>query len=227
MKSAIKQFLKNDIFKELKTLFTGTVIAQTITIIALPVLAKLFSPAQFGDFALFFSIVNAIGFIASGRFDAALMLPQSEEKAKTLFSIGLLCCIGTSVLSIFIFLLAEHCSILKGFQHVITEFQVELPIAIFLVGFYRLLSSKYNRAKQYKQIAIARISQNIVVSSISISLGLLALGTKGLVYGFMLGQCISIILLSKKQFAILNKSDAKEAIKEYKSFPLFSAPMVF
>jgi teichuronic acid exporter len=227
MKLALKPFLKNDILKELKTLFTGTVVAQTITIITLPVLAKLFSPAQFGDFALFFGIVNAIGFVAAGRFDAAVMLPKTEEKAKRLISIGIICCIGTALLSAFVILVASHFSFFKGFQQVISSFRFELPIAIFLVGFYTLLSSKYNRAKNYKKIAIARIAQNVVVSVFSISFGLLTFGSKGLVYGFMLGQLISILFLSEKRFESIDMSQTKDLMKEFKSFPLYSVPMVF
>jgi lipopolysaccharide exporter len=213
MKLALKPFLKNDILKELKTLFTGTVVAQTITIITLPVLAKLFSPAQFGDFALFFGIVNAIGFVAAGRFDAAVMLPKTEEKAKRLISIGIICCIGTALLSAFVILVASHFSFFKGFQQVISSFRFELPIAIFLVGFYTLLSSKYNRAKNYKKIAIARIAQNVVVSVFSISFGLLTFGSKGLVYGFMLGQLISILFLSEKRFESIDMSQTKDLMK--------------
>jgi len=227
MKIVLKQFLKNDIFKELRTLFTGTVIAQTITIIALPILAKLFSPAQFGDFALFFCIVNAFGYIAAGRFDAALMLPKTEDNTKILVSIGIICCIGTSLIAAFIFLLTSNFTIFKGFQQVINANRFELPIAIFLVGFYTLLSSKYNRAKNYKKIAIARILQNVVVSIFSICFGLLTFGNKGLVFGFMLGQIISILILSEKRFERIDISQTKDLIKEYRSFPLYSVPMVF
>jgi O-antigen/teichoic acid export membrane protein len=227
----IKNLLRNSFFVEIKILFTGTVIAQLITFATLPILTFLFTPAQFGVFALFFTIVNAIGFISAGRFDAALMLPKEEKNAALLFILGFVICIFVSIISAFIIIvLPIH--FLPIIACVVSEFKIEIPCSIFLVGIYTLLSAYCNRAKKYKQMSFARVLQNTVVSAFSISFGFFALSAKGLVYGFMLGQLLSSLLLLRNNVSVLklHKYNFNECIKigkEYKSFPLFSVPMVF
>jgi len=227
----IKHLLQNSFLKELSILFTGTAIAQTITLISLPILTYLFSPSQFGSFALFFTIVNAIGFISAGRFDAALMLPNNNKQAETLFSLGFGLCVCVSILSGIVFALIPQKFLVPSFQKVLIDFNVEIPISIFLVGTYTLLVAKYNRDKNYKQMSIARILQNVTVSATSIGLGYVTFGTKGLVYGFIAGQFLSAMFLiigNTKLFYVhrINRNELFQLGKEYASFPLFSVPMV-
>jgi O-antigen/teichoic acid export membrane protein len=227
----IKHLLQNSLLKELSILFTGTAIAQTITLASLPILTYFFSPSQFGTFALFFTIVNAIGFISAGRFDAALMLPKNDKHAETLFSLGFGLCVCVSIFSGIVFALIPQKFLAPSIQKVLIDFTIELPISIFLVGIYTLLVAKHNRDRNYKQMATARIFQNITVSAISIGLGYVTFGTKGLVYGFMAGQLLSAMFLmvgNTKLFYAhrIKRNEIFQLVKEYASFPLYSVPMV-
>jgi len=216
--------------KEFKTLFTGTVIAQAITLAVLPILTKLYSPQQFGEFALFFSIANAIGMVSAGRFDAALMLPKQSDEAQRLILAGFIFCSIISITTLAFLLFTPSSKTTGTFLNISTHFSLFTTLAIFLTGTFALLSAINNRDKNYKEIARTKIVQNITIGGLSILFGLLTFGTKGLIFGFILGLTTSCFLLFKKSkisiFSIQKKS-ILPLIKAYKSFPLYSVPMVF
>jgi len=216
--------------KEFKTLLTGTVIAQAITLAALPILTKLYSPQQFGEFALFFSIANAIGIVSAGRFDAALMLPKQRDEAQRLFIAGFISCSLISIIALFVLVFTPSSKTAGTFLNISKHFNIFTALAIFLTGSFVLLSSIHNRDKSYKEIAQTKIAQNIAIGGLSIIFGLLSFGTKGLIVGFILGLILSCFLLFRKSkisiFPIQKKS-ILPLIKKFKSFPLYSVPMVF
>jgi len=63
------------------TLVTGTTIAQIITVLASPVITRLYGPETFGILALFTSITSIIAVIACMRYELAIMLPESDGEA--------------------------------------------------------------------------------------------------------------------------------------------------
>ena len=66
------------------TLITGTAIAQAIPIAISPVLTRIYSPDDFGVFALYLSITSIIAIVATGRYELAITLPaKNEEDAVT------------------------------------------------------------------------------------------------------------------------------------------------
>src|SRR3954449_10909336 len=70
------QFLKNVL-----VLASGTAMAQLLTIAAYPILMRLFSPGQFGLFAMFGSIVMTVMAMTSGRYELAIVASRTEEDA--------------------------------------------------------------------------------------------------------------------------------------------------
>ena len=64
--------------KNIATLVTGTMIAQAIPIAISPILTRLYTPAEFGSFALYMSIVSILVVIATARYELAIVLPKKK-----------------------------------------------------------------------------------------------------------------------------------------------------
>ena len=75
---------KSDFSRNVLTLMTGTTIAQAIPIAISPILTRIYTPEDFGVFALYMSIVSIISVVATGGYEMALMLPQDDEDVKSL-----------------------------------------------------------------------------------------------------------------------------------------------
>src|SRR5690554_2659536 len=84
------KFLESDFTKNVLTLMTGTVIAQLIPLVVAPILSRIYTPAEFGRFALYLSIIQILGAIANGRYELAIVLPKEKREGVqlTLLSIS-------------------------------------------------------------------------------------------------------------------------------------------
>ena len=73
-------FIKN-IFK----ISTGSIIAQGVGIITMPIFTRYFTARAFGVLGLFLSTATILSEIISLRYELAILLPKKESKAKSVF----------------------------------------------------------------------------------------------------------------------------------------------
>ena len=69
---------KSEFNRNILTLMTGTTIAQAIPIAISPILTRIYTPEDFGIFAIFLAITLIIGSIANGRYELAIMIPKKD-----------------------------------------------------------------------------------------------------------------------------------------------------
>jgi len=74
----------------------GTSIAQAIPLAISPILTRIYTPKDFGVFALYISIASIISVVATGRYELAIMLPKKDDDAINLVVLSILiaCCIS-------------------------------------------------------------------------------------------------------------------------------------
>jgi O-antigen/teichoic acid export membrane protein len=72
---------KSEFSRNVLTLMTGTTIAQAIPIAISPILTRIYTPEDFGVFALYMSVVSIVSVVATGRYELAIMLPKKDEDA--------------------------------------------------------------------------------------------------------------------------------------------------
>src|SRR4051812_48543692 len=76
-----KRLFREDFNRNVLTLMTGTGVAQIIPLAVTPILARIYSPAQFGVFSLFVAVVSSLSVVATGRYELAIMLPRKDVNA--------------------------------------------------------------------------------------------------------------------------------------------------
>ena len=81
------------------TLMTGSTLSQSIPIAISPILTRIYTPEDFGVYAIFLAIVTILGTIISGRYELAIMLPKKDEDAINIFALGLVITICLTVLT--------------------------------------------------------------------------------------------------------------------------------
>jgi len=222
---------KSEFSRNVLTLMTGTSIAQAIPIAISPILTRIYTPEDFGMFALYMSIASILAAVATGRYELAIMLPKKDEDAINIVVLS----IGISfIISIFCFLIiyifnSNISSLFKNSE--ISTWLYFIPFTIMLTGIYQSLNFWHNRSKNYKNLSKARIMQSSTTATTNLTMGPLIIGPIGLVLGNILGQIISVFYLTKKIFLPNNKylwrnisfSKIITLAKRYKKFPQFDA----
>jgi O-antigen/teichoic acid export membrane protein len=69
-------------------ILSGTVLSRLIAFAAIPVLSRLFTPSDFGVFALLSMVIAVLGPVATWRYEAAIILPDDEDDAVNLLLVS-------------------------------------------------------------------------------------------------------------------------------------------
>lgn len=223
---------KSEFLKNIFTLLSGSTIAQIITFLAIPVLTRIYTPQDFGFFAIYFSIATIISTISTGRYELAIMLPKHKKDALSIIK-------GTFrivfIISILSFVLI---AVLKNSDTIFTKFIKPtyfyfLPLSVLFMGLIKVYTQWYSRQKEFKLIAVSGIVQSGSTSGLNIISGLyFYLQSTGLFIGHIIGQFFQLIIFyfrfqknEKAEFKEIKKADIKIQLKENKNFPYYSAPM--
>lgn len=209
------------------TLMSGTIIAQAIPVLIMPVLTRLWSPEEFGIFAIYMALIAILGVVATGRLDMALLLARSNNDAIKLMIVSLSMACGFIVMLYLGILLFDH--ILKIDSITIEPFYYLVPLGTLLHAIYALMLAWHNRNSHYKLMSKSRIVQSGSISFSQVIVGLSYKFPLGLVFSDLMGRLISILLIIKGSG--LEKRDIKvdfkkkiALLKRYKKFPLLEAP---
>jgi O-antigen/teichoic acid export membrane protein len=207
---------------------TGTTIAQAIPIAISPILTRIYTPEDFGMFALYMAIASIISVIATGRYEMAIMLPKEEEDVKSIVKlIMILLATVTCISFLMVFFFNQTITNLFENQE-ISNWLYFLPISIFLVGLYQVYNYLLIREKNFKRLSTNKIIVSATNASTQLGFGFVISNGFGLLFGNIISYIISIYFIIKskvanKYFGFKNSS-IKEVAKEYQNFPKYDAP---
>ena len=221
---------KGEFTKSVLTLMTGNSIAQVIQLAVIPILARLYTPADFGIFAVYLSISTIISTVAAFRYDLAIMLPKSEKEAVDLLVLTVFLTFVVSALS-FIALLVLQPLINHFVQNKsIVKWLYYIPITIFFATMYQIFNVWANRKTRYKLMTASIISQRGSISATNILMGLARLGQAGLIFGNIIGQFVSVVILfvksigkDRKELSMTSLAGIRKVVSRYRKFPLFDS----
>jgi len=221
---------KSEFTRNVLTLMTGTVVAQAVPIAISPILTRIYSPEEFGLFALFFAILSILSVLVNGRYENAVMLPKKDEDALHLFALGIIINIFLSTI-ILIIITVFNDPITKALgNEEISLWLYFIPISLFFTGLFNILNSMNNRQKNYKDIASATITKSMVMVLVQLVIGLVKSGAAGLILGQILAQFFANVKLfkniikDKKEIFSIKKLKIIALAIKYKKFPIFSLP---
>ncbi len=208
---------------------TGTTIAQAIPIAISPILTRIYTPEDFGVFALFIAITSIFGSIANGRYELAIMLPKKDEDAINIFALGF---IITTLMSLVLLVVAivfnDYFATLLGNDE-IGFWLYFVPLTVFFTGLWNILNYFNNRRKNYKDLRNATIIKSIISAIILLSIGFVKQGATGLITATIIPQFVANtrllknIIKDKLLVAKISKVKVMALAKRYKDFPKFSS----
>ncbi|HHV8948747.1 TPA: type 8 capsular polysaccharide synthesis protein Cap8K [Staphylococcus aureus] len=199
-------------------------IAQVILIITTPIITRLYSPAEFGEFTIFSNIAMILIPIINARYDLLIVNAKNDRNANILSQISFL--ISLLILLILIPLFAISAWLYPNF---ILDF-IFIIIMLFLVSLTNIFTNYLNKERKYKVLSLINVFRAGSMALLQIIFGLLALGSLGLIIGFSLSYIAGITLgykTFKKHFNIVkDKEETKELFLENKNQLVYSTPSI-
>ena len=216
---------KSEFSRNVLTLMTGTTIAQAIPIAISPILTRIYTPEDFGVFALFIAITAILGTVANARYELAIMLPKKDEDAINIFALGfIITCFISLILLILVVIFNDYFTKLFGNDE-ISFWLYFVPITVFFSGLFNILNYFNNRKKNYKDLRNATILKSIVLAIVQLSVGFIKSGASGLISGQLLSNMFANMKLARnilKDKVLVSKISKIKMIalaKRYKDFP--------
>ncbi|MDX5397139.1 MAG: oligosaccharide flippase family protein, partial [Hymenobacteraceae bacterium] len=201
-------------------------ILQVLSVAPYPLLARLYTPEQFSTFALFNSIVLVALVVATGKYDAAIVVAKKHSDAVRLMFLTLLVAVAAVGITVLILLIDIQAAAALSVR---AEYLVTVPFVLLLAALVQIGRAYYNRKGHYQAYSRNLLLQRGSSVAVSLAAGLKAIPFNGLILGAIVGFAVSggavffsIAKLFRRKIWYKNISKVAQAFQD---FPAFSAPL--
>jgi O-antigen/teichoic acid export membrane protein len=229
IRDELAQLFLGQFFRGVAILAGGTALAQILTVLASPLLARLYEPQDFGVMSIYLSMVSIISGVGCWRYEVAVALPEDDEAAVHLLALCVFLLTGMALLSWGAVTLwgSEIVWILKA--PLLAPYLWLMPISVMAIGTYQMLNYWGVRKKVFSNIARSKFIQSVTQVLVQSLLGLSKAGPIGLLLGDVAGRCGSSLTLASvavrrigKMTRTISPASIRTVAIRYRRFPLYS-----
>jgi len=208
----------------------GTALAQGLTVLASPLLTRLYTPDDFGVLAVYTSMLALLVVVSSWRYGLAIPLPEDGTTAANVLVLSLTIVLGMSLfVGVGVWALGDWV-VIRVNVPVLKPYLWLLPLSLFCAGGYGVLNYWAVRNKAFSHLAKTKLYQGLGRVVTQVGLGLLKFGPVGLLLGEVAGSVSGNRTLAmhtwRQDREVLKKvsiSGVRQAAYRYRDFPLFSS----
>ena len=204
---------------------------QTLGIILMPIVTRLYDPAAYGTFSLFGSIVMPIAVFVGLGYSGSIVLPQRDEVASNMLCVSLSITLLMIALTIPLIWFGSDLllHLLKAPE--LGRYLWLIPVDVLAHGLYISFRSWNVRNRRFGRIAISRISNAVVNKGVLIGAGSSGLATPGsLILGGIAGSLAMSGVLGGRiwqESGQLFKRSIRwrsmvQGMKRYRKFPMYN-----
>lgn len=225
----IKNILSLQLVRNTLKLSSSNVITMLLPLIVTPILSRLYTPTDYGDWGVFVSVVYTIQSFLFLSYENTIVKTDNEKEIPSLVVLCLI--VGSLVL------LLTHITFIGGKALGISFFKnfPSLSLLLFLLIIIivsTILKSVSNRNKIYGPLAVSGIVDGLSQAGLRLLFGVFPIVAYGLIVGNVIAQLLAAIFLLIYTWRYLINLDYSSVklnrlwglVRKYKKFPLFDAP---
>lgn len=212
---------------------SGNVFGILLSLFFAPIMSRIYPPESYGLFSVFSAIIGNLTTFSLLNYNIALIIPKELEKFNNLLRLNF-------TLSLFFSLIVSIITIFNSNELLVLFNIKNLGNLIFLLGPVLLLSGIatilgqwLTREKEFKKLALANSTSNLMTKIIALTLGYFSKGNVyGFVFGDVIGKVVANIMYTNKRILnnlkslLLNYSFREILLtaKEFRKYPLVVLP---
>ena len=208
------------------TLLTGGVLAHALPLLLGPVLTRLYTPGDFGQYALLWALATNLAVVACARYEFALPLEKKAHGAAQLMALCARLLLATTAAAM---LLALVLLFWPGMA-----LAWLLPAGVLAIGATQWLTLWATRAQRFGLLSAARLVQQGGGTVLQVLLGLLKTGPVGLLLGPIAAGLGAAWLLARpapqggwRRLLRQPRQRLKAMAARHRDFPLYNTPHAF
>lgn len=191
----LKQLLS--VFNRGHASFVGSsALVQIFPLATAPIIARLYTPEEFGTYAVFFALASILAGISALALTNAILLETDERQAvhATFLSLGVVaafCIFLTASM-----LVSPQAAKVHLFGAPVTPFLPWLGLTVLVSGAFNCLYAWAIRAERFPLLARNKLVLGLATSGLQIGIGLSQPGAMGFIAANLLGYAAAILLLT-------------------------------
>jgi O-antigen/teichoic acid export membrane protein len=238
VRQATLAFIKRPFVRNVITVTSGTVVAQSIGIAFTPCVTRLYGPEVFGLQGLFMSVVALLSTVAAMSYPVAMVLPKSDEEAIGLARLSIYVAVGVSLIAAIALGMFsnELFSLLKA--EAISAYWFLIPVAMFSSVLGAVLSQWLIRKKQFALNAKFAALTSFMLNLTKTGMGFVHPTAMVLIITNILGSIAGTavtyfgwrrLMLKRRRLEVHVESTAtiRQLANRYGDFPLLRTPQNF
>lgn len=232
-------FFEGPVSKTIATLISSTALSQLLTLAVLPVLARQLGPAEMGYWGSFIAVFSVLAPVAALTFPQAIVLADSDRKAKVLSQLSLICALSTALFIVLVFAVGTSL-----FPALLPSYLTLLPVillasAIVSAVAVQLVQQWLLRQQQFSQLAKTDLYQAILLNlsklaivlfwPVAVALMLLQAVMPFCQFIWLRGWRLFDTRVETESTAVSAKPHSQQynfrsLLREFRDFPLFQSP---
>jgi O-antigen/teichoic acid export membrane protein len=238
LRADLCELSRRPFFRGLAVIAGGTSAAQAINLVFAPVLTRLYGPAAFGVLGVFLAVVEALAPVSTLAYGQAVVLPASDQEARTIVRLSLSIALCSSTLLLLPFGFArDQLADLLGFG-ASPWFLLLIPLVVLLTATEETLKQWLIRMKEFKAISSVGVGYAAVLNGLRAGFGLLVPTGPALLLENVAGDVAYLAMLwsrvrttftfdpsrSAARVSVARDSSYRSVAAAYSDFPMFRAP---
>jgi O-antigen/teichoic acid export membrane protein len=221
---------RGELRRDVLTLVGAATLAQALVAASAPLITRLYSPADVGAYSVASSILSVLIVVTCLRYEWAIPLPEDDVDAANVVALCVLVAIATSLVVAVVLLIAGASILTRLGAGVLGPWAVLIAVGQLGAGVVLALTGWAIRTKKFTDIGVNRLIQSGSLVGVQVFLGLLRLGSLGMLLGSVAGSSAGIGRLGRSAwrthfaaFKGVTWSGIRYAAGRYRRFPMFSS----
>lgn len=200
MASALRDYIKLifDPFSRAHAMFvSSSALVMLFPMISAPIVARLYSPEDFGIYAVFFSLATILSAISSLELRNIALLEADRTEGAHGALLALCVVTALSVALVVLLLAMPEAWLILLLGPYVLPYLMWLPASVFLMGGSQVLYTWAIREKEYKILARNKFILGLSTMLLQIGIGLTGQGAIGFIVANLLGLLLASFLLTQ------------------------------
>lgn len=177
--------------RDAASLALGALTAQVLNLMAMPVLSRLYSPADFGQFSVFMAISGVVATAITLRYETAIVLPRSDQEAIALVILSfMLVFILGAPLALTAYFISGQLAYLQGGFGAGAWLWCAIGAGA-MTALIAINNAWLTRLRRFHQISRQRVVLALVIVLLGVAWGLFEIST-----GLLFAQLCALLLVS-------------------------------
>lgn len=191
------------IARSLVVVGAATAVGQAALVIASPVLARLYTPAEFGVLAAFTAATSVLVAVGSFRFDLAIPVAADDDTAAGLLVVSVAVATAAAIaIGLLVLVAGGPLTAVLGVPG-LAPFLWLIPVAMLLGGTGQALGAWATHARAFTRLGLQRATQGVTQAGLQVGFGFAGMGALGLLAGDVIGRGLGALTLARSGLVAL------------------------